>query len=56
MNASSSGLSTIIPIYILTVAAKFGYGITSALATAFLDASLTLMSKYFRKLALKAAS
>jgi predicted MFS family arabinose efflux permease len=32
------------------VAATFGYGVTFALAIAFLAASFTLVSKYFRKL------
>jgi MFS family permease len=38
------------------VAATFGYGITFALAIAFLGASFALVSKYFRKAVLKVAA
>jgi MFS family permease len=38
------------------VATTFGYGITFALAIAFLGASFALVSKYFRKVVLRAAA
>lgn len=38
------------------VATKFGYGITFALAIGFLGASFALVSRYFRKVAIKVAA
>lgn len=38
------------------LAANFGYGVTFALAIAFLLASFTLVNKYFRKISLKATA